>query len=106
MILLGYSQCFLSSISVSQFQTGVKVQGQTQWSVTITNKCACAQENVILNCTGFQFIERTDPELMRIYGNSCQVNMGRPISKVPLKFKYVWNQQLPLNPISSQISCS
>ncbi|KAK7395341.1 hypothetical protein VNO78_15893 [Psophocarpus tetragonolobus] len=100
------SQCPLSSISVSQFKTGAKVEGQTQWSVTVTNKCRCVQAAVTLDCTGFENIERTDPELMRVSGNNCIVNMGRPISQVPLKFKYVWNQQLPLKPVSAKIySC-
>ncbi|TKY45425.1 hypothetical protein E2542_SST30612 [Spatholobus suberectus] len=63
LISQGYSQCSLSDLSISQFQSGVRVQGKPEWSVTITNKCPCVQKNVILNCAGFHSVERIDPSL-------------------------------------------
>ncbi|KAG5002356.1 hypothetical protein JHK87_023428 [Glycine soja] len=106
LISQGYSQCLLSDISVSQIQTGIKVQGKLEWSVTITNKCPCVQKNVILNCTGFQSIERINPSLLRVSHGHCLVNAGQSIYGDAIKFKYAWNKQFPLKPISSDISCS
>ncbi|KAG4931376.1 hypothetical protein AAZX31_17G204500 [Glycine max] len=102
----GYSQCFLSDLSVSQIQTGVKMQGKPEWNVTITNNCSCVQKNVILSCNGFQSVEQIDPSLLKISPNGCLVNDGQPIYTDAIKFKYVWNQSFPLNPISSEIACS
>lgn len=102
----GYSQCLLSDISVSQIQTGIKVQGKLEWSVTITNKCPCVQKNVILNCKGFQSVESIKPSLLKVLHNICLVNSGQAIYGIPIKFRYASDQPFPLNPISSEISCS
>ncbi|RDY06787.1 Protein TAPETUM DETERMINANT 1, partial [Mucuna pruriens] len=106
LISQGYGQCFLRNISVSQFQTGVRVQGKPEWGVTITNKCPCVQKNVVLNCTGFQSVEPINPSLLRIRNNVCLVNSGQTIYGNDVKFKYAWDHPFPLNPISSDIFCS
>ncbi|TKY59944.1 TAPETUM DETERMINANT 1 [Spatholobus suberectus] len=102
----GYSQCSLRDLSISQFRTGVRVQGKPEWSVTIANKCPCVQKNVILNCKGFQSVEHINPSLLRVSHNVCLVNGGQSIYGNVVKFTYVWDQAFPLNPISSEISCS
>ncbi|KAG4990934.1 hypothetical protein AAZX31_09G080900 [Glycine max] len=106
LISQGYSQCFVSDISVRQSKTGVIVEGKQEWSVIITNKCPCPQKNVILNCKGFNSIERINPSLLTVSSDLCLLNAGQPIYKNVIKFKYVWDHQFPLNPISSVIFCS
>lgn len=96
----------MTDLSVSQFQTRVRVLGKPEWSVTITNKCPCIQKNVILNCTGFHSTERINPSLLKVSGDGCHVNADQPIYGDAIKFKYAWDIQFPLNPISSQIFCS
>ncbi|KAG5038353.1 hypothetical protein AAZX31_07G174800, partial [Glycine max] len=102
----GYSKCLLSDLSISQIRTGVIVQGKPEWSVTIINKCQCAQKNVILNCRGFQSIERIDPLLLTISLSTgfCLVKPGQLIYN-DVEFKYAWDHQFPLNPISSMSFC-
>jgi len=56
-MISGYGNRPLSDISISQTQTRVMVHGKPKWGVTITNKYFCAQNNVILNCIGFDSIE-------------------------------------------------
>ncbi|XP_020236430.1 uncharacterized protein LOC109815997 [Cajanus cajan] len=102
----GYSQCSLHDLSVEQSQTGAKVHGKTEWSVTITNKCPCVQTNVILNCIGFKSAERIDPSLLRVTPKGCLVNDGQSIYSDAIKFKYSWDNSFPLNPIYSEIACS
>ncbi|XP_027341582.1 uncharacterized protein LOC113854646 [Abrus precatorius] len=102
----GYGQCSLSDLSVKQSQTGVKVQQKEEWSVTITNNCACVQKNVLLNCYGFQSAESIDPSVLRVSGSNCLLNNGQPIYKDAVSFKYASDQQFPLNPVSSEIACS
>ncbi|WVZ21840.1 hypothetical protein V8G54_000384 [Vigna mungo] len=102
----GYSQCSLKDLSVSQSATGVKVQGKEEWSVTIINKCPCVQKNVLINCKGFQSVERINPSVFKVSKNGCIVNNGEAVYRDAVKFKYAWDHQFPLNPISSDIFCS
>jgi len=102
----GYSQCSLKDLTVNQFPTRNKVQGKQEWSVTINNKCPCVQKNVILNCKGFQSVESIKPSLLKVLHNICLVNSGQAIYGIPIKFRYASDQPFPLNPISSEISCS
>ncbi|KAK7318986.1 hypothetical protein RJT34_03696 [Clitoria ternatea] len=107
LISQGYSQCSLKDISVSQQRTGVMVQGKPEWKVTVTNKCACGQKNVILNCDGFQTVEPLNPLILTVSnpGPYCLVTPGYPIYRDPVTFNYAWDVSFPLNPISSQIIC-
>ncbi|KAL9328840.1 hypothetical protein ACSQ67_003843 [Phaseolus vulgaris] len=104
----GYGKCLLRDISVTQTRTGVIVNGKPEWSVTITNKCPCAQTNVILNCTGFQSLESIDPSVLTLsHTGFCLLTPAQPINKYGIvSFKYTWEKQFSLNPISSQSSCS
>ncbi|KAK7395340.1 hypothetical protein VNO78_15892 [Psophocarpus tetragonolobus] len=106
LISQGYSQCYLRDIVVSQIQTGVKVKGKPEWSVTVTNKCPCVHKNVILSCTGFQSTEPINPLVLKVSPRGCLLNAGQPLYRDDIKFKYAWDQQFPFKPLSSQISCS
>ncbi|KAL2318027.1 hypothetical protein Fmac_031903 [Flemingia macrophylla] len=107
LISQGYSQCSLHDLSITQRQTGAKFEGKAEWSVTITNKCPCVQKNVILNCIGFQSAKTIDPSIFRrVSSRGCLVNAGQPVYADAIKFNYVWDHSFPLNPISSEISCS
>ncbi|KAK7368398.1 hypothetical protein VNO80_10423 [Phaseolus coccineus] len=104
----GYGKCLLNDISVTQTRTGVIVKGKPEWSVTVTNKCSCAQTNVILNCSGFQSLESIDPSVLTVSTNTgfCLLTPGQLINKDGIvSFKYTWGNQFSLNPISSQSSC-
>ncbi|KAK7318985.1 hypothetical protein RJT34_03694 [Clitoria ternatea] len=107
LISQGYSQCSLKDLSVTQQRTGAKVEGKPEFSVTITNKCACVQTNVKLTCHDFKTVEAIDSsKFLAISEDSCLVNGGQPIYRDPISFKYAWDQPYQLNPISSQIACS
>jgi len=98
--------CSLKDLSITQKQTGVKVQGKPEWTVKITNNCACVQLNVILNCRGFRSVEKIDPSLLRISSNGCLVNNGQSIYRDDFQFNYASDKQFPFIPVSSQIACS
>ncbi|KAK7318990.1 hypothetical protein RJT34_03699 [Clitoria ternatea] len=85
--MLGYSQCSLKDISVSQQQTGAKVQGKPEWAVTITNKCSCVQTSLVLNCDGFKTSEPVDRSILSLMGPYCIVKAGDSITKDPITFK-------------------
>ncbi|CAJ1939839.1 unnamed protein product [Sphenostylis stenocarpa] len=104
----GYGKCLLSDISVRQSQTGVMVKGKAEWSVSITNKCSCVQTNVVLNCTGFQSAEEIDPSILTVTlpPKLGFVKPGQAINRDEVvSFKYAWDNQFSLNPISSQSLC-
>ncbi|CAJ1967319.1 unnamed protein product [Sphenostylis stenocarpa] len=101
----GYSQCSVSDIHVTQSATGRRVGGKPEWSVSITNWCACVQKKVQLNCKGFQTTEAVDDSLLKVSGDVCLVSGGQPVWKGAIEFNYAWDHQFPLNPISSQVAC-
>ncbi|XP_027911472.1 uncharacterized protein LOC114170188 [Vigna unguiculata] len=101
----GYSQCSLSNIVVTQSPTGRKVLGKTEWTVTITNRCACYQKNVKLNCKGFQTVEAVEASYLKVLGDVCLVSDGQPLFNGVIEFNYAWDTQFPFNPISSDIEC-
>jgi len=105
MVILGYGQCSLGDIHVNQTKTGRIVGGKPEWTVSITNRCACSQTNVQLNCKGFKTAEAVEPSLLKISSNVCLVSGGQPVWKGAIVFNYAWDTQFPLNPISSKVSC-
>ncbi|KAK7386784.1 hypothetical protein VNO78_27120 [Psophocarpus tetragonolobus] len=107
LISKGYSTCSLEDISLTQTKTGVTIQGKPEWSVTITNKCPCAQKNIVLDCQGFQTVERIDPSLLDVDAKSgaCVVKPNQLIYKDPVTFKYAWDNSFPLTPTFSQRFC-
>ncbi|CAL0306317.1 unnamed protein product [Lupinus luteus] len=104
----GYGQsCSLNDLSVSVAKAGSFVQGKPEWKVTIANNCMCKQENVKLNCNGFQTVDTIDPSVLSISGNVCLVNGGKPItSNDPFTFKYAWDYLFQLTPINSTVACA
>ena len=108
MMMTGYGKCLPSDISISQSRSGVTMKGKPEWSVSVTSKCACAQTNVILNCTGFQSVEYVDPLVLTVStsGDFCLLTPGQPLNKDGVvRFKYAWDHQFSLNPTSTQSSC-
>ncbi|KAG2380785.1 uncharacterized protein HKW66_Vig0201570 [Vigna angularis] len=101
----GYSQCSLSDIVINQSPTGRKVHGKTEWTVTITNRCACVQKNVKLNCNGFQTIEAVEASFLKVSGDVCLVSDGQPLFSGATMFNYAWDTQFSFKPISSTIAC-
>ncbi|QCD99285.1 TPD1 protein homolog 1B-like [Vigna unguiculata] len=99
--------CSLRDLSITQTLTGVKVEGKPEWIVKITNNCACVQLNVILNCKGFQSVEKIDSSVLRNSSGRCLVNNGQSVyGEDAVQFKYASDKQFPFTPISSQIACS
>jgi len=108
MMMTGYGKCLPSNISLSQSRSGVTVKGKPEWSVTVTNKCPCAQTNVVLNCAGFQSVESVDPSVLTLSkgGNFCLLTPGQPLNKNGVvRFKYAWDHQFSFHPTSTQSSC-
>jgi len=102
---LGYGQCSLDDIHVNQAKTGRTVGEKTEWTVSITNWCACPQTNVQLNCKGFQTAEAVESSLLKVSGDVCLLSAGQPVWKGAIEFNYAWDTQFSLKPISSQVSC-
>ncbi|CAO2831252.1 unnamed protein product [Amaranthus hypochondriacus] len=103
----GYSyKCGVSNIKVTTKRTGTTIEGQPQYAVTISNNCPCKQSSVYLRCLGFSTVQPVHPSLLKIKGDSCLINNGRPIIKgKPFSFKYSFLQPTDLVPLRSQISC-
>ncbi|XP_057416144.1 uncharacterized protein LOC130710797 [Lotus japonicus] len=106
LISQGYGQCYLRDLSLLQTRTGNIVQGKPEWIVSITNKCACVQSDVMLNCRSFKTVEKIDPSVLQVLGDECLINYGNPIYHDAFNFTYAWDRPTSFFPISSQISCS
>ncbi|BAT82391.1 hypothetical protein LR48_Vigan07g244600 [Vigna angularis] len=98
--------CSFRDLSITQNLTGVKVRGKPEWTVKITNNCACVQLNVILNCQGFRTVEKIDPSVLRISPARCLVNNGQSVYGDAVQFNYASDKQFEFTPLSSQIACS
>jgi len=75
--------------------------------VTITNKCPCAQNNVILNCTGFGSVDSIPSWIVTFsHTDFCLLTPNQPLNKGGVvTFKYVRNSQFSFKLISSQSCC-
>jgi len=105
--LTGYAyRCDVSHIKVKTVRTGITVEGQPQYQVIVTNECPCAQSSVYLRCLGFSTVQPINPGVLKVKGDSCLINNGRPIVKgKPVSFKYSFLQPTDLIPQRSKISC-
>ncbi|XP_057419116.1 uncharacterized protein LOC130713361 [Lotus japonicus] len=109
LISQGYGYCTIHSLSVAQTQTGVKVQGKPEWSVSITNNCLCNQSSVLLDCRGFQTVEKLNPYVLYTKDNAtvCLIKYSNPIVyREVFKFTYAWDKAFPLTPVSSKYCLS
>ncbi|KAK7354482.1 hypothetical protein VNO80_19946 [Phaseolus coccineus] len=106
LISQGFGQCYPADIITSQKRTGVKVQGKTEWIVTITNKCSCPVKNLFLNCRKFQSIEPINPSILSIQSDLCLVNAGQPIYKDIIQFKYATDRIFLFYTKSFELFCS
>ncbi|GLT77123.1 hypothetical protein SLA2020_487370 [Shorea laevis] len=103
----GRCQCHPKEFSVSQSETGVKVENKPEWNVTINNPCSCAQFNVKLSCDGFQSVKPMDPSILQKSEAECLVDNGNPIAPhSSFSFTYAWDTSFPFNPLDSGITCS
>ncbi|KAK9133528.1 hypothetical protein Scep_013056 [Stephania cephalantha] len=100
-------QCNLSNIVVKQAPTGASVKGKNEYKVTVTNNCACVQQDLMLNCKGFDTTLDPAPIIFhKIDGETCVVNNGDPISNTtPITFNYAWDFTFDLSPKSSTVKC-
>ncbi|XP_056691374.1 TPD1 protein homolog 1A-like [Spinacia oleracea] len=99
-------KCGVSDIKVTTERTRNIVEGQPEYAVTISNNCSCAQSGVYLRCLGFSTVLPVNPKVMKVKGDSCLINNGRPIVKgKPVSFKYSFLTPTDLAPQRSQISC-
>ncbi|KAK9151896.1 hypothetical protein Syun_010205 [Stephania yunnanensis] len=98
-------QCNLGNISVNQVPTGAAIHGKNEYKVTVTNNCACAQQDLELNCKGFDTTLSTDPLIFRkIDDETCLVNNGGPVSST-ITCNYAWDFTFDLSPKSSTVKC-
>ncbi|KAK8558839.1 hypothetical protein V6N13_098464 [Hibiscus sabdariffa] len=103
----GYCECSIADVTISQKQTGKRVENKPEWQVTINNGCTCTQSDLTLSCDGFQTVEAVDPSVMSKSGGKCLINRGRPVSsETHLSFNYAWDTSFPFKPLSSQLNCS
>ncbi|XP_038989892.1 protein TAPETUM DETERMINANT 1-like [Phoenix dactylifera] len=104
----GSAHCTLSDIAVSQSKTGANVQGKPEYQVVIANNCICSQSSLLLKCSGFNSAEPVDPYVFKpVGGGQCSVNNEQPVFKgSDITFKYSWDSQFDLSPVSSLINCS
>ncbi|TVU00262.1 hypothetical protein EJB05_54315 [Eragrostis curvula] len=103
--------CRLSDLAVTQTALAGKVRGQTQYTVTVENRCICSQADIKVACPGFASSMGVDPAILRPDGDGklCTVNDGRPVGMGPnyaVKFHYASSSQIGFKPVSSTIACS
>lgn len=114
MKLVGNCQpCGPSDIEISQSKTGKKVQNKPEWKVTIQNKCVCTQQDIELDCKGFQTTEPIDPSILAVNQNAtgeCLIVKDGGIlhgSRVDqVVFNYAWDTQFPFKAIATSSLCS
>ncbi|KAI4381942.1 hypothetical protein MLD38_007958 [Melastoma candidum] len=99
--------CTKDDIVIRQQRTGKKVHGKPEFSVYALNACPCFQDNVILDCTGFQTVQSIDPREVAIRGNQCLlVNGSGLVPYSGASFYYAWDTEFPFKPLSAHLSCS
>ncbi|XP_026384782.1 uncharacterized protein LOC113280333 [Papaver somniferum] len=105
---IGFCECELSSIKISQTPTGVAIHGKPEYEVSITNDCICTQLDVVINCPGFHSVEGVRPSIFEPTGaDLCTLKSGGPVFyNDVIKFKYASDHSIALTPSSSRISCS
>ncbi|RAL47469.1 hypothetical protein DM860_011207 [Cuscuta australis] len=95
-------------LSITQELTGFQIHGQPEWNVTVTNLCACFQQQVQITCPGIgNSTLALDAKIIAQSGNDiCTLNGSlfiQPHSSV--SFKYAW-QEINFQPFDSSEACS
>lgn len=85
----------------------MRVQGEREFLVVISNVCWCPQSNITLACDGFNSLEPVDPKVLKAVGDgSWLVNGGDPVvNGRPVSFKYAGPTRFRFTPLNSQINC-
>ncbi|XP_006664544.1 uncharacterized protein LOC102719638 [Oryza brachyantha] len=97
-----------SSIDVQQSNTGEKVGTfDTMFEVTVTNRCTCVVNAVVLRADGFASSVAVDPMLFRQAGDTGYLlGDGRRIqSAESVTFQYAWDHYFDMAPASMQAEC-
>ncbi|XP_065045917.1 uncharacterized protein LOC135677483 [Musa acuminata AAA Group] len=99
--------CSTSDINVEQSKTGVTVEGQAEYEVTVSNTCDCPQSNVMILCYGLRSVVAVSPRAIKpVDAKLCVVAEGRPLSEgTPVKFKYAWKTPQDFPVVSTKIRC-
>ncbi|BAT17066.1 TPD1 protein homolog 1 [Oryza sativa Japonica Group] len=109
MAVQGESQrCALSSIDVSQTNTGKKVGTlDTVFQVMVINRCQCAVRAIFLRADGFASSVTINPKLFRQAGAvGYLIGDGRRIpSGESIAFQYAWDHYFQMTPASVQADC-
>ncbi|KAF8110896.1 hypothetical protein N665_0078s0086 [Sinapis alba] len=107
LVIQGYGECQLSSLSVKQSKTGKLVQNKPEWEVRVTNPCQCKFQYTKLSCAGFQTVTPVATSFLSKTGDICLLNAGKFIlPNVDFVFKYVWDTSFNLKVIDGVIVCS
>uniref|UniRef100_A0ACD5ZW86 Uncharacterized protein n=1 Tax=Avena sativa TaxID=4498 RepID=A0ACD5ZW86_AVESA len=100
--------CKLSDIQISAAKTGKLVEGQSEYKVTIDNRCSCPQAGVKLRCLNFPSVEPVDGSKIRRVGSQlCLVANGGPITPgSPVTFTYAWKTPQEFTVVSANPRCT
>ncbi|CAM0913167.1 unnamed protein product [Alopecurus aequalis] len=99
--------CKLSDIHISLVRTGKLVEGQSEYKVTVHNRCSCPQAGVKVRCFGLPSVERVDKSKIRTVGSQlCLLANGRPITPgSPVTFTYAWKTPQDVTVVSAKPHC-
>ncbi|GAB4832627.1 hypothetical protein Ancab_006645 [Ancistrocladus abbreviatus] len=98
--------CSISDIKVRTARSGRVVEGVPEYRVIISNQCSCSQSNLIVKCFDLPTVEPVNPAILKVMGQTCLVNSGKPIVRgKPVVFEYAFLQPTDLIPLSSKLSC-
>ncbi|OWM86741.1 TPD1 protein homolog 1-like [Punica granatum] len=102
LVAKGQSKCTLNDLTIGTVRTGRTIQGKPEWTVTVTNECACAQSSIKVRCTGFKSVVPTNPSKILPLGGTCLINGGHPVGPgSTISFSYVWDPPFILLPASA-----
>lgn len=90
---------------ITQVLTGITIQNQPQWKVTLKAPCQCCQTNVQIACNGFKTVEPLDPNVFAQNGDICSPN-GSLCPGSSTTFTYAWSQPYNFETLSFQVACS
>ncbi|KAF5748160.1 hypothetical protein HS088_TW04G00110 [Tripterygium wilfordii] len=103
-------KCFMTLLILNlatkgTVRSGKEIQGKTEWSVTVTNTCVCAQSRIILRCPGFQSVEHINPDILYKQGDDCVLVRGSSLpASASVTFSYAWDPPFIMFPKSSIIA--
>jgi hypothetical protein len=99
--------CKLSDIHISLARTGKLVEGQSEYKVSIDNRCSCPQAGVKVRCFGLPSVAPVDESKIRRVGSQlCLVANGGAIAPgSPVTFTYAWKTPQDFTVVSAKPQC-